>query len=109
MRVEVTGADAQTVTAGKILIATGSAPIELPAAPFDGTRIVSSTEALSLPARCRSGCWSSAAARSGSSSGSVWSRLGAEVVVVELLDRLVPGMDRQMAGLLQKIAARSRG
>jgi dihydrolipoamide dehydrogenase len=34
--------------------------------------------------------------------GSVWSRLGAEVVVVELLDRLVPGMDRQMAGLLQK-------
>jgi dihydrolipoamide dehydrogenase len=38
--------------------------------------------------------------------GSVWSRLGAEVLVVELLDRLVPGMDQQMAGLLQRALQR---
>ena len=101
LRVEVSGADPQTLSAGKILIATGSAPIELRAAPFDGTRIISSTEALSLreiPKRLLV----IGGGAIGLELGSVWSRLGAEVIVVELLDRLVPGMDRQMAGLLQK-------
>jgi dihydrolipoamide dehydrogenase len=101
LRVEVSGDDPQTVTAGKILIATGSAPIELRAAPFDGTRIISSTEALSL-AEIPKRLLVIGGGAIGLELGSVWSRLGAEVVVVELLDRLVPGMDRQMAGLLQK-------
>jgi dihydrolipoamide dehydrogenase len=100
-RVEVSGAAPQTLTAGAILIATGSAPIELRAAPFDGTRIISSTEALSLPEVPKRLLVIGGGAI-GLELGSVWSRLGAEVVVVELLDRLVPGMDRQMAGLLQK-------
>jgi dihydrolipoamide dehydrogenase len=101
LRVEVSGDDPQTLSAGKILIATGSAPIELRAAPFDGRRIISSTEALSLreiPKRLLV----IGGGAIGLELGSVWSRLGAEVVVVELLDRLVPGMDGQMAGLLQK-------
>ena len=101
LRVEVSGDDPQTLTAGKILIATGSVPIELRAAPFDGTRIISSTEALSL-AEIPKRLLVIGGGAIGLELGSVWSRLGAEVVVVELLDRLVPGMDRQMAGLLQK-------
>ena len=80
--------------AARILIATGSAPIALPGLPFDGERIVSSTEALALPRGARSGCSSSARGAIGLELGSVWPRLGAEVTVVEFLDRIVPGMDR---------------
>ena len=54
-QVEVTTADGvQSLTAEKILLATGSVPVELPDLPFDGTHILSSTEALALdqvPAR----------------------------------------------------------
>jgi dihydrolipoamide dehydrogenase len=67
----------RTLEAARIMIATGSEVMPLKTLPLDGKRIVSSTEALSLP-RCRSACWSSAPAPSASSSGSVWSRLGAE-------------------------------
>src|SRR5262249_53038651 len=48
LKVEVIGDTPQRLSAGKILIATGSAPVELRVAPFDGKRIISSTEALSL-------------------------------------------------------------
>jgi dihydrolipoamide dehydrogenase len=100
-RVEVGGAAPRTLTARHILLATGSAPIELRVAPFNGTRIISSTEALSL-AEVPKRLLVVGGGAIGLELGSVWSRLGSEVVVVELLDRLVPGMDRQMAGLLQK-------
>ncbi len=100
-RVEVRGAEPQTLEARRILIATGSAPIELPMAPFDGTQIISSTEALALvtvPKRLLV----IGAGAIGLEMGSVWSRLGAEVLIVEMLDRIVPGMDRQMGKLLQR-------
>src|SRR5262249_3630611 len=44
--VEISGKDSQTVRAARILIASGSAPISLPSLPFDGKRVISSTEAL---------------------------------------------------------------
>ena len=100
-KVEVVGAEPRTLTARHILIASGSVPIELKAAPFDGRRILSSTEALALAAVPKRLLVLGGGAI-GLELGSVWSRLGAEVVVVELLDRLVPGMDKQMAGLLQR-------
>ena len=95
------GNQSQELRAPRILIATGSAPIELPGLPFDGTRILSSTEALRLPAVPRKMLVIGGGAI-GLELGSVWNRLGAEVEVIELLDRIVPGMDRQMADLLQK-------
>ena len=58
--------------------------------------------------RCRSTCSWSAAARSGSSSGSVWRRLGAKVTVVEFLDRIVPMMRREMARAAAAARSRSR-
>src|SRR5262245_56767066 len=91
----------ESLTTKRILIASGSAPIELPKARFDGKRIISSTEALSLPAVPKRmlvvGCGAI-----GLEMGSVWSRLGSEVLVIEMLDRLVPGMDAQMSKLLQR-------
>jgi dihydrolipoamide dehydrogenase len=96
-----TGGDVQTLATKRILIATGSAPIELGIAPFDGQRIISSTEALSLPAVPKRMVVIGAGAI-GLEMGSVWSRLGAEVLVVEMLDRVVPGMDSAMAKLLQR-------
>jgi dihydrolipoamide dehydrogenase len=101
--VEVAGASGTTtLKAGKILIATGSAPIEIPGLPFDGKNILSSTEALSLteiPKRLLL----VGAGYIGLELGSVWSRLGSDVLVLEFLDRALPNMDKEMAGQLQKL------
>ena len=95
------GSQTQRLQTRRILIATGSAPIELPGLPFDGGRIMSSTEALSLnavPPRLLV----IGAGAIGLELGSVWSRLGARVTVVEFMDRVVPGMDRKMGEQLHK-------
>ncbi len=101
---EITGenGEQQIVQAKAIVIATGSEPIALPSLPFDGKRIVSSTEAL---------CFSQApqhlvvvgGGAIGLELGSVWLRLGAKVTVVELMPRLIPGAaDAQIASTLQR-------
>ena len=102
-RVEVSASGQPTAALAttRILIATGSAPIELPIAPFDGARIISSTDALALPAVPTRMIVIGGGAI-GLEMGSVWSRLGAEVLVIEMLDRIVPGMDSQMGKLLQR-------
>jgi dihydrolipoamide dehydrogenase len=101
-RVEVSGTTPQTIATQHILVATGSAPVELPMARFDGERIISSTEALALPRVPRRLIVIGGGAI-GLEMGSVWSRLGADVLVVEMLDRIVPGMDAKMATMLQRI------
>jgi dihydrolipoamide dehydrogenase len=100
--VEVQGANGnRRVGAKRILLATGSAPMSLPELPFDGEHIISSTEALSLasvPARILV----VGGGAIGLELGSVWNRLGAEVVVAEFMDGIVPLMDRKMGAELQK-------
>jgi len=91
----------QTIETARVLIATGSEPTPLPTLPFDGDKIVSSTEALSL-ARVPERLLVVGAGAVGLELGSVWRRLGAEVTVVEFLDTIVPAMDRGMAKLLQR-------
>jgi len=86
----------------RILIATGSAPIQLPALPFDEKYIVSSTGGLAFAEVPRK-LLVVGAGYIGVELGSVWSRLGSEVVVLEFLDRALPGMDKEMAGQLQKL------
>ncbi|MFN8545356.1 MAG: dihydrolipoyl dehydrogenase [Candidatus Binatia bacterium] len=101
-RVAVTdGATTQVLEASRLLVATGSEPMPLPALPFDGERIVSSTEALALP-RVPPRLLVVGGGAIGLEMGSVWSRLGSEVTVVEFLDRIVPLMDRGMGRLLQR-------
>jgi dihydrolipoamide dehydrogenase len=100
--VQVTnGTEQQTLQARRILIATGSEPIELPGLPFDGEHIIYSTEALSLK-RVPERMLVIGAGAVGLELGSVWSRLGTQVHVAEFMDRIVPGMDRQMGELLQR-------
>ena len=89
----------------RILVATGSKPVALPGIPFDGRRIVHSTDALTLPEVPRRLVVIGAGAI-GLELGSVWRRLGAEVTVLEYLDRITPGMDAGCAKLLQRALER---
>ncbi len=101
--VEVTSADGtkQTLAAKRILIATGSAPIQIPSLPFDGKNILSSTEALTLTEVPKK-LIIIGAGYIGVEMGSVWNRLGSEVLLVEFLDRALPNMDKEMATQLQR-------
>lgn len=101
--VEVSGADGtSTLATRRVLIATGSAPRALPGMPFDEMRILSSTGALALPKVPRSMAVLGAGAI-GLEMGSVWGRLGAEVTVVEAMDRIVPPMDHEMGRNLKRV------
>lgn len=100
--VEVTSSQgSRTLKTDKVLIATGSGVRELPSIPFDGQRVISSTEALSL-SEVPSRMLVLGAGAIGLEMGSVWSRLGAEVVVVEFMDSILPGMDSEVTRALQK-------
>ncbi len=95
----------QELTAPAILIATGSQPTAIPQLPTDGERIVTSTEALA---------WETVPEHLvvigggyiGLELGSVWSRLGAAVTVVEACDRILPGMDHELAAEAQRLLTR---
>ncbi len=101
-RVVVTGdGGEQTLATARILIAAGSEATPLRDLPFDGERIISSTEAIALP-RVPQKMLVIGAGAVGLELGSVWSRLGAQVTVVEFMDRIVPAMDRGMGKLLQR-------
>ena len=103
-RLEVTGADgaAQTVETKSIVIATGSTVAPLKGVEIDEKRIVSSTGALSLD-KVPGKLLVIGAGVIGLELGSVWRRLGAEVTVVEFLDRIVPGMDGELVKQFQRI------
>ena len=94
-RVEVAGPKVERLSAKHIVIATGSEPFPMPGIPFDGKRIVSSTEALSFD-KVPKQLVVIGAGVIGLELGSVWLRLGAEVTVVEMLPGLLSGVDEQM-------------
>src|SRR5205823_420049 len=75
----------QEIETKNIVIATGSAPVELPFAKFDGKTIVSSAGAVGLEL------------------GSVWNRLGSEVTMLEFLPRIALGFDLELSNLLQRL------
>ncbi|MFG1182722.1 dihydrolipoyl dehydrogenase [Xanthobacter versatilis] len=85
-----------------IVIATGSDVAPLPGVTIDEQRIVSSTGALSLP-KVPGKLLVVGAGVIGLELGSVWRRLGAQVTVVEFLDRILPGMDSDVAKSFQRI------
>jgi len=103
-KVEVSGGDgkAQTVETKNIVIATGSDIARLKGIEIDEKRIVSSTGALSLD-RVPGKLLIIGAGVIGLELGSVWHRLGAQVTVVEFLDRILPGMDGEVAKQFQRI------
>jgi len=102
-RVVVESSDgASEIEAKYVVIATGSVSAELKGVELDGDRIGTSTEALAyaeVPARFVV----IGAGAIGLELGSVWSRLGAKVFVLEYLDRILPGMDAEIATEALKI------
>jgi len=95
----------RTIETTRIMIATGSEPTPLRGLAFDGERIISSTEALTLP-RVPERLLVIGCGAVGLELGSVWSRLGAQVTVVEFMDEIVPTMDRGMATQLRRALER---
>ena len=91
-----------TIESDKIIISTGSEPISLPGVKFDEKIIVSSTGALALN-KVPKKMVIVGAGYIGLEMGSVWSRLGSEVHVVESLDHITPGMDREISKEFMKI------
>lgn len=92
----------QVIETKNIVIATGSDIARLKGIEIDEKRIVSSTGALSLD-KVPGKLLIVGAGVIGLELGSVWHRLGAEVVVVEFLDRILPGMDGEIAKQFQRI------
>ena len=90
------------IDSDKIIISTGSEPISLPGVKFDEKIIVSSTGALAL-SKVPKKMIIVGAGYIGLEMGSVWSRLGSEVHVVEFLDHITPGMDKEISKEFMKI------
>lgn len=97
--------DKDTYSAKHIIVATGSDVISLPGIDIDEKKIVSSTGALELTKVPKTMVVIGGGVI-GLEMGAVWRRLGADVTVVEFLDRILPGMDAEIAKESQKILKR---
>ncbi|MDB5295637.1 MAG: dihydrolipoamide dehydrogenase [Phycisphaerales bacterium] len=92
----------RTLKAKRVLVATGSVPTELPGLPFDGKNVVTSTEALAFTEVPKK-LVVVGGGYIGVEMGSVWARLGSEVTVIEFTDRILPLMDQELSGQLQRL------
>ena len=99
--VEVSGEETIRLQANKILICTGSRPASLSFVEEDGDRIGNSTTALSFPT-VPERLVVIGGGYIGMELGSVWNRFGSEVIVLEALDRIFPGIDAEIASLAQR-------
>ncbi|HEY6077702.1 MAG TPA: dihydrolipoyl dehydrogenase [Polyangiaceae bacterium] len=100
--VSVSGPDEVQLQAKHVIIATGSKVAQLRGVELDGDRIGTSTEALSYPS-VPEHLVVIGAGYIGLELGSVWRRLGAKVTVLEYLERILPGMDAELAREAQRV------
>ena len=101
-KVEVSGeAGPQEIEGKAICLAMGSVPVQLPFLPFDGDKVVTSTEALAFD-KVPTHLIVIGAGAIGLEMGSVWNRLGSKVTVVELLPRVAPFADTQLSTFLER-------
>lgn len=98
----VKGEEEVTLETDKVIIATGSKPSSLPGMEIDKDRIISSTEALSLPDLPKSMVVIGGGVI-GLELGSVYARLGTKVEVVEYMDSIIPTMDRGLGKELNRV------
>ena len=105
VEVKSAGGKSETLEAKAIVIATGSDVARLPGIDIDEKRIVSSTGALVLD-KVPERMLVVGAGVIGLELGSVWRRLGADVIVVEFLDRILPGIDNEVCRQFQRILER---
>jgi dihydrolipoamide dehydrogenase len=96
-----TGSGTEVISSKKLVLATGTAPVELPGLPFDGEAVITSKEALELR-----GAPGRLAIVGGGAIGlefaSMYQKLGSEVTVIELMDQLMPGTDTEVAKAVQR-------
>ena len=106
-RVRVTGpgGEQEELGAGHVILASGSEPVNIPPSPVDNEYIVDSTGALEFDAVPEK-LGVIGAGVIGLELGSVWSRLGSQVTILEALDDFLPPLDRQMAKEALKIMTR---
>jgi dihydrolipoamide dehydrogenase len=95
------GAGTMLLRGKRILLATGSEAVPLPAAPFDGQVVVSAREALSFDT-VPEHLVVAGGGYIGLEIGSIWRRLGAQVTIMEMLPRILPTMDQQVADSLYR-------
>jgi len=98
---EIEIAGGETVTAKNIIIATGSVPMALPGIELDGDRVGDSTAALSYTSVPRR-LVVIGGGYIGLELGSVWSRLGSEVIILEAMDKVLGGLDQEIARSAQR-------
>ena len=102
-KVHINSKDGELHVLGKhIILATGSSSIELPFLKYDGTTVVSSTEAIAfdkVPAKMAV----VGAGAIGLELGSVWARLGAEVNVIEFLPTIAPTYDKDVSKMAERL------
>ncbi len=101
-RGEIAVSSGKTVSASKIMIATGSLPMQLPGIEFDNDFIGDSTTALSYPSVPQS-LVVIGGGYIGLELGSVWSRLGSKVTVLEGTEQILPGLDGELARVARRI------
>ncbi len=99
--IEHKGEPAQTLTAKKVLVATGAVPRALPGAPFDGDKIISSKEAMTMPVQPKSLLIVGSGAI-GMEFAYFYNAFGTEVTVVEMVDRLMPIEDAEVSREIEK-------
>jgi dihydrolipoamide dehydrogenase len=98
-----TAAGIETIETDNIVIATGSRPVEIPGFKFDGTNVISSTEALELREVPKNFVIVGAGV-TGLEMATMYTQLGSKVTVIELLDQLLPGVvsDPEIIGVLER-------
>ena len=89
----------------RILLATGTRPREMPGVPVDGKRVITSTEALSLPQVPRTLLIIGAGAV-GVEFADIYEAYGSEIVLIEMLPRLLPVEDAEISSFLEKVFAK---
>jgi dihydrolipoamide dehydrogenase len=100
--VDAADGSATTLAAAHVILATGSRSAPLRGVTIDGERVGTSTEALSYP-EVPGHLVVIGAGAIGLELGSVWSRLGARVTVLEYMDRILPGMDAELSAEMEKL------
>ena len=100
-QIKIEGSTERKIACQHTVIATGSKPFALPGVPFDGQRIISSTQALALK-KVPDSMIIVGGGAIGLEMGSIYARLGTQVEVVEALPRIVPSMDHDMSSEITK-------
>ncbi len=95
------GGGSEEIEFGEAIIATGGRPSDLPAFRFDGKRVISTKEALELSSVPKT-LLVIGGGVSGLEIGTLYSKLGSKVVVIELLEQLLPGMDPEVVRIIER-------